>query len=528
MRAHPPTRRAGLVAAVAVTAVLGPLVPAAAGPLPAAINLCRATSSDLDLNGDGYDDAVVGDPYATVAGAREAGAVVVLYGDADRRIGEGRRLVLTQASVPGSNVEAGDRFGWSVALDDATGDGCADLLVGSPGEDWRGDVDAGIVHLISFTPDGSGGPGAAHGDLLDQARLGGSVEAGDQLGWAVAIGDTGPGSEEATVAVGAPGEDLGNAADAGVVHAAFAAEFGVVQPNQWRQGGGLPGVPEDGDRFGSSLVVAPLWVSDGTDTAIEPTVVAGAPGDRVPGAGATAADGAGSVTTWDLVTSFRQQVTQESPGVPGRAEAGDAFGGSLAFGRTGMDEQGPRDVVVGVPGEDLGRVRDAGSVTLFGDHPGDGLRAEQAFDQGSATFAGSPEEGDRFGAAVALRPRGSALALVVSAPWEDVGSVADAGLVQVASVSGDGRDVVGVRAYSENSSGTPGAVTRGSRFGLALAAMSGTAESVVAVSSPHQGAGSVFVVDSDDGTRSWVPGRGGVPASSGRFGWSLGGLQTQR
>ena len=58
--------------------------------------------------------------------------------------------------------------------------------------------------------------------------------------------------------------------------------------------------------------------------------------------------------------------------------------------------------------------------------------------------------------------------------------------------------------------------------------MRGLAESVVAVSSPYQGAGSVFVASDDGRVRSWVPGRGGIPASSGRFGWSISGLQNQR
>ena len=47
------------------------------------------TRSASDFNGDGYDDAAVGDPYATVNGRAEAGAVTVLLGGADGRIGAG-------------------------------------------------------------------------------------------------------------------------------------------------------------------------------------------------------------------------------------------------------------------------------------------------------------------------------------------------------------------------------------------------------------------------------------------------------
>ena len=48
------------------------------------------TAGTHDINGDGHTDAVVGDPYATVSGQAGAGRVIVLYGDADNRVGQGR------------------------------------------------------------------------------------------------------------------------------------------------------------------------------------------------------------------------------------------------------------------------------------------------------------------------------------------------------------------------------------------------------------------------------------------------------
>ena len=148
-------------------------------------NGCIYTGSNSDLNRDGFNDAVVGDPYATVNGKREAGAVVVLLGDADGRIGEGGALHPDQGQRAGLDVEAGDHFGWSVAIDDASDGSCADLLVGSPGETWGGEVDAGIAQLISFTPDLEGGPGTPMSILFSQAGVGAGVEAGDQFGYSV-------------------------------------------------------------------------------------------------------------------------------------------------------------------------------------------------------------------------------------------------------------------------------------------------------------------------------------------------------
>ncbi|HSU35514.1 MAG TPA: hypothetical protein VLJ88_07630, partial [Propionibacteriaceae bacterium] len=74
---------------------------------------CNLSRPYRDLNGDGFEDAVVGDPYATVDGKAEAGTVTVLFGEDNLQIGEGDRLTLDQGDF-GETPEAGDHFGWSV------------------------------------------------------------------------------------------------------------------------------------------------------------------------------------------------------------------------------------------------------------------------------------------------------------------------------------------------------------------------------------------------------------------------------
>ena len=81
-----------LLSGLAVGAVLACLMPAPTAAAADVIN-CYRVRPYHDLNGDGYVDAVVGDPYATVNGQAEAGRIVVLFGDADGRIGEGARRV---------------------------------------------------------------------------------------------------------------------------------------------------------------------------------------------------------------------------------------------------------------------------------------------------------------------------------------------------------------------------------------------------------------------------------------------------
>ena len=184
--------------------------------MAAAADGCLSTRSASDFNGDGYDDAAVGDPYATVGGLAEAGAVTLLLGDADGRIGEGARQLITRASL-GETAQAGDHFGFDVALaDTGINSGCADLLIGSPGADVAGHRDAGLVHLIRDYPPLEGTPDM-DAIVLTQADAGGSVEAGDEFGYSVTVSGMTEG-EFRRLVIGAPGESVGTLADAGAVN----------------------------------------------------------------------------------------------------------------------------------------------------------------------------------------------------------------------------------------------------------------------------------------------------------------------
>ena len=109
------TRRCVPALAFALGTLLAPLVATPAAAAEPDVTSCQSGSGPHDLNGDGYVDAVVGDPHATVNDEVEAGTVTVLFGDAGGRIGEGERRVLTQRDL-GETPEAGDHFGWSVSI----------------------------------------------------------------------------------------------------------------------------------------------------------------------------------------------------------------------------------------------------------------------------------------------------------------------------------------------------------------------------------------------------------------------------
>ena len=72
-------RRIVIPAVTSLAAAAGLLLPAAAYAGPP--NGC-ANASQSDFNGDGYEDAVVGDPYATVNGKTRAELTPLLIQDA--------------------------------------------------------------------------------------------------------------------------------------------------------------------------------------------------------------------------------------------------------------------------------------------------------------------------------------------------------------------------------------------------------------------------------------------------------------
>ncbi|MBK7020113.1 MAG: VCBS repeat-containing protein [Candidatus Microthrix sp.] len=113
-----------------------------------------------------------------------------------------------------------------MATGDVTGDGAADLVVGTPG-DW----------VRSQRSDGS--PSSRVGTnasvLTQSGALPGGAEANDAVGASVAVGDL---DEDGygDVIVGAPDESFGSSTGAGMVGIAFGAEGGVSGSGSIAQG----------------------------------------------------------------------------------------------------------------------------------------------------------------------------------------------------------------------------------------------------------------------------------------------------
>ena len=138
-------------------------------------------------------------------------------------------------------------------------------------------------------------------------------------------------------------------------------------------------------------------------------------------------------------TVARRQVLVQGAGAGGALEVGDRFGAALVAADVNCD--GADDLAIGIPGEDIGTVENAGAVTVvFGGRSGLGGATETIAQQRG--LRGVAEPGDTTGAVIASGDfnNDGCADLAISSPGEDIGPGAEAGSVAV--VYGGASDLV--------------------------------------------------------------------------------------
>ena len=254
-------------------------------------DLFGASLASGDINGDGYDDVIVGVPGEGISKRDRAGAVHVIYGSASGLTGVDSDLLHQDARGVKSRAEVDDAFGEAVEAADINGDGYDDVIVGVPGEGvgWgaRAQSNAGAVHVIYGSASGASGTGS---QWFYQNSPGwpGRSETNDRFGSSIAVSDI-DGDGIGDLVVGVPGEKLGSHTEAGQVQIRY-------NPGGWSQTpasvqtlyqnlAGVQNKVETGDRFGAHLEMADVTGDSNVD------LIVGVPGESIatrPDAGAVA------------------------------------------------------------------------------------------------------------------------------------------------------------------------------------------------------------------------------------------------
>jgi hypothetical protein len=385
---------------------------------PGPMNMSMAAG---DINGDSFDELVVGNPRGEEPGDL-AGGVWVLFGSENGVGVDGPNPAtdpvefVIQDDLPDANegTETTDFFGASVAMGDIDHDALADMVIGAPGEGIGGQPGGSGSITVIFG--NSAGLDLAGAQFLTQDSPGvpGAAEPGDEFGFAVAVGDA-TGDNRDDIVIGAPGENgvggitLLKGSLAGIDPAGATGRSAVTSATVKPK------------RLGESLAIANLVT---VDAFLAQEIIVGDPAATVSGKTT-----AGAVSVWigraaGLDNTGREWWHQNRANVPGEAETGDRFGTVLnaapLFGDTSTE------LVVGVPNEDVGSLNSAGSITILtGTNSGTGLTGtgSRGYSQNTSGVPGGAEANDKFGSSLQTYFYLDELWLEVGASGEQVNSI---------------------------------------------------------------------------------------------------------
>ena len=412
-----------------------------------------------DFDCDGFDDLAIGMPGDDLVGAPAGGRVLILFSDGSGPAAADRQIWSQNSPVIEDDGEPDDLFGEVLAAGDFDDDGCDDLAIGVPREDFDAALSVGAVHVLYGSELGLTGD---NDDFFHQglASINGLAEAGDRFGFALAVGDFDDDGID-DLAIGSPGEGIESeaVADAGAVHVLFGSAGGLVTAGQvlFYRGQGLNGSPQENEEIGMVLA-AGEWnpITAGSELAI-----------GVPFHDLGDVDQAGAVILVSDIPGalFDAIYTQDTAGVPGVAEELDRFGAVLAggdFDGDGVDELAVGDPIESLEGPFVGAV---GSVTVL-DFDGDGHVQWLQDDLNPE----SSETADQFGSALVAADfdADGIDDLAIGAPDEDLGPIDQAGLLHVlygeaGAGLGNGRDQIWLQTLdpSEDDDRFTGALAAG-------------------------------------------------------------------
>ena len=388
-----------------------------------------------DLDGDGFNDVVVGSTYDD-DGSTDAGAVWILFLDDTGAVLDHQKIS-RRAGDFGGRLERDDAFGSAVAtLGDLDGDGVVDIAVGAPFIfcDRTFDAETGSVWILFLDTDGKVKSEVEISE--DAGGFDGDLSRCDSFGDGLAVIDDMNGDGIVELLVGAPNDDDGGGDDTGAVWVLFLDDDGTVKDEQKisDQAGDFPQNMAEGVRFGTSIAPIGDLNEDGT-----PDIIVGAPFDN-------AGSGEDSGAVWtvflnnDGTVKDAVRISDTSGGEAGNRSPADLWGIDVtALGD--LDGDGVVDVAGGAPLDDDGAGEDTGAFwVLFLNRDGTSKGFQKVSDT-EGGFTPNLGEGDGFGTGLAnlgdIDGDGK-VDLMVGTPCDDDGNGSDVGAVWIVGIEGVG------------------------------------------------------------------------------------------
>ena len=330
-----------------------------------------SVSSAGDVNGDGYDDLIIGAGSANPNGEFRAGETYIVYGGANA---PGTNGVLDLSALNGTNgftlngIDEDDESGWSVSsAGDVNGDGYDDLIIGAYRADPNGVSQAGETYLVYG---GASAPGT--GGRFNLSALDGSngfiltgIDRYDRSGWSVSSAGDVNGDGYDDLIIGAQGADPNgrNSGETYIVYGGANApgtgsRFNLSSLNG-SNGFILNGI-DAYDRSGASVSSAGDVNGDGYDDLIIGAREADPNGDDsgetylvYGGASAPGTDGVLDLSDLDGTNGF----------IVNGIDARD-FSGQSVSSAGDVNGDGYDDLIIGAPGADPNGDREAGETYI--------------------------------------------------------------------------------------------------------------------------------------------------------------------